>query len=90
MDTSTVLINRHLEYKIFIDLGLYCLCRMQLNTTERQYVACKWAAVAHLLWRDCYAYILWEHHKKGGSFHWRSDIGCHPWRTVTHHPSVTA
>jgi len=34
MDTSTVLINRHLEYNIFIDLGLYCLCAMKLNKTQ--------------------------------------------------------
>jgi hypothetical protein len=35
MDTSTVLINRHHEYNIFIDLGLYCLCAMKWNKTER-------------------------------------------------------
>jgi hypothetical protein len=43
MDTSTVLINRHHDYKIFVDLGLYCLCGMKLNKTQRQYVVYKWA-----------------------------------------------
>jgi len=43
MDISTVLINRHHEYTVFVDLGLYCLYGMKLNETQRLYVVYKWA-----------------------------------------------